>query len=229
MTGPADILEGRFGVMAAFAGGADGLDTEVSDLGDRWHLPDAAFKLWPCCHYIHPFLEALGGLVREGSLAASDVRSLAVHVPPPMAPLICEPWSRRQAPATGYDGKWGLPWCLALLLTDGAVTVESFEAAPRAEVTALARRMDWVAMDDHGFPDRFAARIEVETVAGRHVAEVSSVLGGSGRPVPGEVIREKFRANAARRLSPPAVDRLEAALLGLAEAPDLSALTAELA
>ncbi|RDC75228.1 MmgE/PrpD family protein [Rhodovulum sp. 12E13] len=227
MTGPADILEGRFGVMAAFAGIEDGLGTELSDLGDRWHLPDAAFKLWPCCHYIHPFLEALGGLVREG-LAAPDILSLTVHVPPPMVPLICEPWARRQAPATGYDGKWGLPWCLAVLLTDGAVTVESFEAAPRAEVTALARRMEWVAMAGHGFPDRFAARIEVETVSGRHVAEVASVLGGPGRPVPDEAIRAKFRANAARRLPPPSVDRLEAALLGLAEAPDLSELTAAL-
>ena len=228
MTGPADTLEGRFGVMAAFAGGVGGLKAELADMGARWHLPDAAFKLWPCCHYIHPFLEALGGLMSEG-LTADDLTCLTAHVPPPMAPLICEPWVRRQAPVTGYDGKWGLPWCLALLLADGVVTVESFEAEPRPEVVALARRMEWVEMDDHGFPDRFAARIEVDTGAGMHVAGVDSVCGGPGRPVPDGAIRDKFRANAARRLPQAAVDRLEAALLGLAEAPDLSEVTAALA
>ncbi len=228
MTGPADVLEGPFGVMTGFAGGYGALEAELADLGARWHLPDAAFKLWPCCHYIHPFLEALEGLM-AGGLTAADLRGLTAHVPPPMAPLICEPWARRQAPASGYDGKWGLPYCLALLLNDGAVTVDSFEAAPRREVVALARRMNWVEMADHGFPASFPARIDVDTPAGRRSAKVATVRGGPERPVPETEISAKFLANAARRLSPGAADRLKRAVLGLAGAPDLSEVSGALA
>ena len=66
-----------------------------------------AFKLYPCCHYIHPFLEALGTLMGEG-LGPEDLKTLTAHVPVEEAPLIAEPWDRRQSPASGYEGKWGL-------------------------------------------------------------------------------------------------------------------------
>ena len=62
MTGPETVLEGRFGFLAAFArdpNAAGRLAAHLDDLGEVWHLPDAAFKLYPCCHYIHPYLEAM--------------------------------------------------------------------------------------------------------------------------------------------------------------------------
>jgi len=106
MTGPETVLEGRFGFLAAFARDAQAtgrLESLLDDLGTAWHLPEAAFKLYPCCHYIHPFLEAMAA-VSEG-VAPDEIAEVTCHVSTPMAPLICEPWERRQSPASGYDGK----------------------------------------------------------------------------------------------------------------------------
>ena len=105
MSGPETVLESRFGVMSNFGHGASHLDSHLADLGGDWFLTEAAFKLYPCCHYIHPFLEAVEQLMAKG-VTAEDILDLTAFVPPPAAPLVCEPWARRQRPASGYDAKW---------------------------------------------------------------------------------------------------------------------------
>lgn len=225
MTGPSSVLESGFGVMNAFAGGGDGLNAQLGTLGQEWLLPQAAFKLYPCCHYIHPFLEAVEQVMAQG-VTATGILSLTAFVPPPAAPLVCEPWSRRQAPASGYDGKWGLAYCMALMLVDERVDVASFETAPRDEVVAVAQRMKWKPMEAHGFPERFAARIEVETPRGRVIAEISQVRGAPDRPVMPADIHAKFAANAGRRFSPSRTSDLAAAIIGVGDASDTSQLAA---
>lgn len=218
MTGPSSILEGRFGVMAGFAGlpdAAGAIGVQMGSLGATWHLPDAAFKAYPCCHYIHPFLEALETLIAQG-LTTANLAQATAHVPPPEAPLICEPWARRQAPASGYDAKWALAYCLAARLCNGPLTVADFAQDPDAQAVALAQLFKWVPMADHGFPSRFAARLDVVTKDGRTLtAEVQNVRGAPDRPIGAAEVQAKFRANAALALSAQAVAEAEAAILSL--------------
>lgn len=231
MTGPAAIVEGRFGFLEAFARDPDAagrLDRALADLGSVWHLPDAAFKLYPCCHYIHPFLEAMQELV-DGGLTADGLAELTCLVPPPEAPLICEPWERRQRPASGYDGKWGLAYCLAALLVDGRVDIASFDRAPDERIVALARRMAWRPMPAHRFPRHFEAAIEARLADGSvRRARVDDVLGAPGRPVPVGEVLAKFEANAARALAPAAVAAVRDAVLALDGSAEIGALTRSL-
>jgi 2-methylcitrate dehydratase PrpD len=217
MTGPETVLEGRFGFLAAFARDPDAagrLAAHLDELGEVWHLPDAAFKLYPCCHYIHPYLEAMEAL--GDGLGLDDIASITCHVPPPAAALICEPWQRRQHPATGYDGKWGLAYCLAALLVDGRVDVASFAGAPDAAVVEVARRITWLPMKDHHFPERFEALVEIGLTDGTaRSRRIDSVRGAPDRPIPQPEVEAKFRANAARALAAPSVERLIALILSL--------------
>ena len=225
MTGPSSVLESTFGVMNAFAGRSEGLEAQLATLGEEWLLPQAAFKLYPCCHYIHPFLEAVAQLMAQG-VNASNAISLTAFVPLPAAPLICEPWSRRQAPVSGYDGKWGLAYCMALLLVDGHVDVASFESAPRTDVFAVARRMMWKPLQDHGFPYRFAAQIDVETSRGQISAQINQVRGAPDRPLMAEDICNKFATNVGRKFSAERVGDLEDIILNIYDAGDMGQLTA---
>lgn len=224
MTGPADILEHRFGPMQVFGADPAGLETALDDLGTRWHLPDAAFKLYPACHYIHPFLELTERLIADG-VTADDVASMILHVPAEEIPLIAAPWERRQAPGSGYDGKWGLPYCVALMLTGGHVDVASFETAPRPAVITLARRMELAPWQGAGFPARFPARIVLETIDGRSMdLSVATVRGAPGREISDDDVLAKLRANLARRLDPAQAARLTSAMLD-GPLPDLPTLS----
>lgn len=231
MTGPEAILEGRFGFLDAFARdpeAADRLDPLLGDLGKIWHLPDAAFKLYPCCHYIHPFLEALQSLICGGP-ASGEVAAITCHVPPPMAPLICEPWERRQSPASGYDAKWGLAYCLAALLVEGRVDVATFAAAPDAEVVEVARRIEWRPMQGHAFPRRFEALVEERLRDGQTLRHrIGSVRGAPDRPVDRAEVVAKFQANAGRALPAGAVEALQRIILSVDALGSMAPLTAAL-
>ncbi|NQW10969.1 MAG: MmgE/PrpD family protein [Alphaproteobacteria bacterium] len=228
MTGPASIVEGRFGFLNAFARDTEAagrLDTLLDDLGGVWHLPDAAFKLYPCCHYIHPFLEAMQSLL-DGGVTTDGIANLVCEVPPPEAPLICEPWARRRKPASGYDGKWGLAYCLAALAIDGRVNIDTFAGDPDSRIVDLAQRMTWRPMAVHRFPERFEAAIEVTLTDGStRSARVDDVRGTPGRPVSQDAVLAKFRANAARALSEDAATLVEESVRAIDRATDLHSLT----
>jgi 2-methylcitrate dehydratase PrpD len=214
MTGPETILEGRFGFLASFVrdpGAAERLTAHLDTLGQVWHLPDAAFKLFPCCHYIHPFLEAMQTLM-DGGLSLPKID--------------CEPWQRRQSPASGYDGKWGLAYCLAALLVDGRVDVATFATPPDAAIVEAARRVTWQPLANHGFPDRFEAVIEVRLSNGESLGQrIESVRGGPERPISEAGVLEKFRTNAARAIGVRGAEVLHDAIMSVDTEPALAPLT----
>ena len=81
----------------------------IDDLGVRWHLPDCAFKLQPCCHYLHPFIEGALAL-RQRGLKSDDVAELTCRIAQGAAPIVCLPWEARQS-ASGHQMRWSLPPC----------------------------------------------------------------------------------------------------------------------
>ena len=131
----------------------------IGDLGKRWHLPDAALKFYPCCHYLHPFIEAAGLLAARG-VRAEDIAAIVCEVPAGAAPVICEPWERALNPANGHAARWSLPITVAMRLIEGRVDLASFETSASAQVRALAQKTRWIALADARFPeDRKSTRL----------------------------------------------------------------------
>lgn len=199
VSGPQNVFGGRYGFYALYAGDADAadrLEIEVADLGSRWHLPEAAYKLLPCCHYIHPYVEALTSLLQE--VRAEEVRGIHCFVPEGAAPVIAEPWEKRQRPAKAHDARWSLPYVLALVLADGHVSAGAFEGSSDEMIMQLADRIDFSVWRDSGFPERFPARMSV-TIADGTVRELAleDVKGGRTRPISATDVIDKARANLA--------------------------------
>lgn len=232
MTAPRSMFEGRFGL---FAGSADDgtvgerLAELIDDLGHRWLLPQAGFKLYPCCHHIHGFLEC-AELLRAQGLIASQVQSVRCRVPAEEAAIICEPWERKRRPPTADDARFSLPACLATVLVHGRLCNQDLLGLQSdREVLELAGRVTWCRWESSGFPARLAAEVEVTTTAGetRRVS-VDDVRGTAAPPVEGEQVREKFLANALPAISRDAVDRLQRCVLSLEDEPDLTRLSTSL-
>jgi len=224
MTGPETSLDGRWGLFVQFSDAPDGaerFEAMLADLGERWHLPDAALKFNPCCHYLHPFIEAAGLLSGQG-VVAERVAEIVCEVPAGAAPVICEPWSRALAPATGHAARWSLPITVAATLVEGRVDLDTFERLPGPEVLALARKIRWEALANAQFPQRFEAVIRCRLIDGseRRVA-VDDVDGNPTRPASAERVLGKFRDNAGRALAPQAVSMLERACMSIDTASDL--------
>lgn len=221
LTGPATAFEGQFGLFRRFAAdreAADRFAIEIASLGQTWHLPQAAFKFYPCCHYIHPFVEALEIALKQAEGLAVD--TILCEVPPGEALLISEPWERKLAPQTGHEARYSLPIALAARLVDGAVTPTSFAEAPGPAVLARARSITAQPMSDAHFPDRFEARLHVRfTNELTAQVYVDDVFGGARRPPPRDAVLAKFRANAGVIGRADDVQSLETAILAIEQQP----------
>jgi len=199
LTGPATALEGKFGLFRRFTADDDAagrLAASIETLGSVWHLPQVAFKFYPCCHYIHPFIEALEIAVADDP--DRPIQTILCEVPPGATALISDPWERKLAPQSGHDARYSLPIALAARLVEGKVTPATFADAPRAEIVAKARCISAREMTGADFPNRFEARIYVTFGDGEtKPAYVDDVFGGARRPASREAILTKFRENLA--------------------------------
>ena len=231
LTGPETALEGRFGLFRAFArdeGAADRFAALVETIGERWYLSDAAFKLFPCCHYIHPFLEAIDALSAAGA-THDEIVSAVCRVPAGAATIICDPWHIKLNPLTPHAARWSLPIVMAEYWLEGSVTLQTFERLSSERVRGLAKRMVWEPMQDAQFPEKFGAEVICHLRSGATQSiRIDDVYGNASRPANEAEIRAKFRSNAACVFESSASDRLEEILDNLDEASHLGTLTSAL-
>lgn len=187
---------GFFGLYARDATANERFQAELATLGSTWLIGDAAFKEFPCCHFIHPFIEA----VRDAGLdagAAPDIAEIRCRVPSGQENVIAVPWERRQAPASAGEGRWSLPYVLALQILTGDVAIEDFAGDPDQEVVAMAKRMTWEIWEGSGYPHTFPGEIEVVRRDGsRRTVHVADVNGNRTRPWSEAQVAAKFRRNA---------------------------------
>jgi 2-methylcitrate dehydratase PrpD len=231
MTGPETSLDGRHGLVRQFTGdesAADRFRTLLATLGREWHLPKAAYKFYPCCHYLHPFIEAASKLAERG-VRADDIERILCRVPQGEAAVICEPWETKQSPANGHAARWSLPITVAAQLVEGKVDLATFETPASDAVRSLARRISWEPLQGARFPERFEAELVCETKrAAKETVRIDDVFGNHTRTPAAGAVAGKFRSNAARSLRSDAAAALERAGHGLGAARDLKALSAAL-
>lgn len=212
VTGPRDVFDGTYGFFSLYADDPDGghrLSAEVTDLGDVWHLPEAAFKVLPCCHYIHPFVEAIHALMAGG---VSDENLVGLHcwVPTEVVPIIAEPWPERKRPVKPHDARWSLPYVLASVLLNGDLNPSIFDGTCDERVMKISDRFTYESWSDSGFPLRYPARVRAQLLDGSvREAVIDDVKGSSTRPVHDSDVLDKATTN----LIASGIDRDEAQTL----------------
>jgi 2-methylcitrate dehydratase PrpD len=221
--GPATVIEGGFGVLAAYAD-VDDASGLAAELGARWEVERVSLKAYPMCHFAHSPVAALAELAAEHGLGADDVAAIHATVPPEGLPLVLEPIETKREPATVYDAKFSLPYCLAHQLARGELGLAAFEPGPVADpgLLEIAARVSGSGWAPGEAPARFAGAVRVETASGESLRrEVAYPPGSLANPLSESEVVGKFRANATPALPAEAADRLADALLGIRSGDEL--------
>jgi len=225
-SGPATILEGRFGLYRTFIDGAP--DPRPFDtLGTTWETLAIGFKPYPCCHYLHAFLDCALALREAHGITTGDIQSIECLVPPSGVPIVCEPRPAKLRPRTPYDAQFSLPFSVAAAFVDGRVDLDTYAAERLGDerVLALAERVACRAHRDPAMPPGFPGGVSVQLRDGRRVeAHEPDGRGGPARPLPERAVVDKFRRNASRALPDARVAALERAVLGLDALPNVRGL-----
>jgi 2-methylcitrate dehydratase PrpD len=193
-SGPETVLEGRYGVFRAHLPGRDDFDyTAIAGgLGTRWHIVDSAFKLYPCAHSIHAFIEA----ALAASVAAGSIAQVLLEIPADFAGQIAEPRAAKLAPRTPTHARASVYYAVAAALLDGAVGMQHYtdDAIRRPDLLALAARMRHRIVPGHQ-PIRFSGALTIRTVDGHCLRHAVADAAGTGpRRLSSEAVAAKARA-----------------------------------
>ncbi|WP_042703756.1 MmgE/PrpD family protein [Azospirillum sp. B506] len=226
LVGAADVLDGPTGFWRMI--GSDRFDPDVlcDGLGEVWWARHASFKAYPACRWMHTALESFETLRDTFGLAAGEIERIEVLTSAGLARDFMD-----AAPATMVDAQFSLPYCLACLAlglppVDWHVAdalADDGRAVLATRVTATVDREIDGAMS--GETRRPAGQVRV-CARGRWFEgpRLSHPRGCRERPMSDADVIAKFRANAARVLAEPAVDRLQTTVLTIGTASDARCL-----
>ncbi len=212
-TGATTVFEGKHGFYKTHLGKMpEPAMMPSAGLGERWLIEGIALKPYPCCHFIHAFVDAalhLREIVDVDQIARID---LPLHTR--LHPLVGAPLARKQRPQSPYEAMFSVPYVVALALATGDVGLAAFHDRgvddPRVlALAALAHVEDDPASD---FPAHFPGEVRLTMKNGDVIRQREMTSTGTpGRPLSPETIEAKFMSNATRAIS----DDRARSLLGL--------------
>jgi 2-methylcitrate dehydratase PrpD len=227
--------EGRFGLFASHLQShfdPANLALATAGLGETWELLQVAVKPYPACHFVHACVDAAVALVREQKLDPGEIDRVQALVPAEVVKTVCEPAANKRRPANSYDAQFSIPYTVAAALRRGRFTLDELEddALSDPAILALADRVNYEIDPSTTFPRHYTGEVIVTTRGGRTLRHREAINRGNGeRPLSDTAIIEKFRANAARVVSPDRARQVETLLLSLDDAADVRAVADKLA
>ncbi|WP_454689135.1 MmgE/PrpD family protein [Achromobacter aloeverae] len=203
-TGPATILEGRFGAIRSFANVPPPSAQDFGRaLGQTWETLDITFKPYPCCHISHAYVDCALALGKEHTLTPENIESIELRVAPGMVPILCEPAAEKLRPGTAYSSQFSLPFIVAAAIAFGRVGIGEFsdENIRDERLLGLAARVRYVVDETLPYPEKFPGWIEIRLRDGRTVqARRDQSRGSREAPLTEAELRQKFLANACKTL-----------------------------
>jgi 2-methylcitrate dehydratase PrpD len=222
--GPHSVLEGRRGIFAALSAHDADVASITADLGQRWETTRIGIKPYPACQLMHVTLDAVAAAVTGHDVPAGGIAEIAVDVHPDSVAIVCGGNAGTAPPRSPYDAKFDLPWSVAALLHDGAVTVDTYTAASiaRPEVAATASLVRVVPTAPAGAAADAPGSARVRLRDGRVLTgQVPCSRGTAAAPLSDDDLYRKFSANCGDH---PRTAELAERVLGLPGEPDLTGL-----
>ena len=238
MTGPAPIFEGEKGFMKLVSGplalphlGGEQPNDEVP-----FKILDTYIKHYPVEYHAQTAVEA-ALLVREELLkdegpdidgVLKAIRKIEIGSYDVAIEIIGrdpEKWR----PRTRETADHSFPYCVAVALKEGSVTMRSFNARRLTDpdLLDLMRKIRVTNCDDfQGFyPQAMPTRVTVRTAAGKEYSkQVDYPLGHPKQPMSDREIEAKFRTLVAGKLAPARAERLIEMIWNLDKLRDVRAM-----
>lgn len=183
--------------------GAVGPDDLAAQFGQPWMLgdPGVTIKAYPCCTCTHTALDSLFSLMAERAIDLSAIRDIEVDVDEAAPQILIHDGAR-----TALEGKFSMPYCLAVGLLHGRLGLAEFDDGIAADpaVRALMARISMKpdpALPKTGGGISLASRVRISFADNSLVERYTEQPSGSrSHRLSRERLRDKFLANAGSSL-----------------------------
>lgn len=194
VTGALDALEGPRGFAVAMS--RDTVidwDAVTADLGADWTITRMTFKNHAACGHVHAAVDAVRALADEHGLGEADVERIEVGSYAKSKEICGNP-----TPATVFEAKFSLPYCVGAALVLGSVRRAAFEDAAMADpaVRSVAARVVHTVDPEcqAAFPKARSAKVAIVTRDGRRLERFAPTRKGDpDNPLTDADLADKFR------------------------------------
>lgn len=196
--GPATILEGRSGFLAAYSDAARP-ELVTRGLGESFAILETSVKPHACCRYKQGPIDALLEISAKHRVDARRIRRVEVAILEAGAGLIAEPPERKYEPRSIVDAQFSMPFGAAVALLRGRAGLGEYTEANLRDpdVRALMRKVVMTRDPalEANFPKEWPARVFVEMETGeRYDASVRHPRGDPANPLSWKELGAKFRS-----------------------------------
>lgn len=214
-TSAEDILEGPQGFFEALKGAVNQDVLDMMGLG--WDVVNISQKYHASCHATHSPLEAASAVVKDAGLSLSEITRIAVF-----SSKLALDAAGKAHPATGLEGKFSIPFCVANALITGITGDQAFtdENVENPDIRELMKKIT-VTLD----PKKTAleASVAIETRDGRKFEGFSDIL----QQIPPldmkkDRVRKKFEDLCGARMDAKKVEKIADRILHLEDENDMT-------
>ena len=227
-TGPATVIEGKFGFLKAYSPAAD-----MAKISTGWGAPyevmRTSIKPHACCRYKQGPIDCILKLVRENDLRAETIERVTVSVLKAGFALVAEPRELKAEPKTIVDAQFSMPFGGAVAILKGKAFLDeySLENIHSPKVKELMRRFDCVHDPDieTEFPRKWPAKVEIATREGqRFITRLDFPKGDPENPLTWDEVIDKFNRLTAEVFPEETRRRIVARIRDLEHLPAVSEL-----
>lgn len=237
MTGPSPIFEGEKGFMKLVSGSFDlpafGGDKDGPQENAQFKILDTYIKHYPVEYHAQTAVEAAIAvrdelLKSEGPQGLADISAVEIGSYDVAIEIIGrdpEKWR----PQTRETADHSFPYCVAVALLDGTVTLRSFEEKRMDDpmLQALMHKVRVVQQPEFTgrYPSAMPTRLTVTTATGKeYVAQQEYPLGHPRHAMSDREVEEKFSLLTARQLPPAQARKIIDAIWNLDKMKEISVL-----
>ena len=238
VTANPNVIEAKNGFYDTLVGpGHYDAERMADGLGKPFYIesPGIGLKKYPSCYHTHRALDGVFQLIGEHRLSDKDIAEVDVGTSERAMRVLAF-----TEPATPYQAKYSMPYCIAAAVVDRQVTLETFTDHKFEERGILEARKKvhlsfpdvpiWPGLADVGPDTEFVGNpVTVRTTDGRsYSARVDIPRGDPALPLTDEELLTKYRDCGRSQLRPDDIERSVGLVLGLEKVADIGTLMTNL-
>lgn len=238
LTANPNIIEAKNGFYDTLVG-RDHYEAEkmAGSLGKPFYIdsPGIGLKRYPSCYHTHRALDGMFELLEKHRLCETDIAEVDVGTSERAMRVLAF-----SEPATPYQAKYSMPYCIAAAVVDQKVNLDTFTSEkledPRLLHTRKKVRLSfpdlaiWPGLADVGSDTQFVGNpVTIRTPDGRsYSARVDIPRGDPALPLTDDELLAKYRDCAHAQLGSGAIERSVELVFSLERLADIGTLIAAL-
>ncbi len=200
LTGPASIIEGKFGFLRSYSSRPDS-DAVLRDWANPYQIMRTSIKPHACCRYKQGAIDCILELIQRYNLQPQAIEQVNIAILEAGFALVAEPQKQKINPESVVDAQFSMPFgaALAILRKDASLDRYCEQELAATDIKEMMEKVNCIrdASIEKQFPDKWPARVEIITRDGQHLSHALEYpKGDPENPLSWAEIIDKFKTLA---------------------------------